>query len=65
MVELCHVFLPLTVEGVTIPNRIVCPLMNVDYGSGDGFVTDRLIAFYRLYRNLCWEVPIWVNPNLG
>ena len=47
MVELHYVFLPLTVKGVTIPNRIVCPPMNVNYASNDGFVTDRLIAFYR------------------
>jgi 2,4-dienoyl-CoA reductase-like NADH-dependent reductase (Old Yellow Enzyme family) len=42
-----HVFTPVTVKSVTVRNRIVLPPMNFNYGSKEGFVTERLIAFYQ------------------
>ena len=47
MDELIHVFSPVTVKSLTVRNRIVCPPMNFNYGSEEGFVTERGIAFYR------------------
>lgn len=41
------VFEPLTVGGVTLPNRIVFPPFQTNYSSADGFVTDRVLRFYR------------------
>ena len=41
------VFKPLMVDGVTLPNRIVFPAFQTNYASADGFVTDRLLRFYR------------------
>lgn len=42
-----HVFTPVKVKSVTVRNRIVLPPMNFNYASKEGFVTDRLIAFYQ------------------
>jgi 2,4-dienoyl-CoA reductase-like NADH-dependent reductase (Old Yellow Enzyme family) len=47
MDEFRHVFMPITVKSVTLRNRIVFPPMNFNYGSKEGFVTDRIIAFYQ------------------
>lgn len=47
MDELRHVFMPIKVKSVTVRNRIVFPPMNFNYGSTEGFVTERLTAFYR------------------
>jgi 2,4-dienoyl-CoA reductase-like NADH-dependent reductase (Old Yellow Enzyme family) len=41
------VFKPLTIGGVTLPNRIVFPPFQTNYATTDGFVTDRLLRFYR------------------
>ena len=41
------VFKPLTVDGVTLPNRVVFPPVQTNYASRDGFVTDRLLRCYR------------------
>jgi 2,4-dienoyl-CoA reductase-like NADH-dependent reductase (Old Yellow Enzyme family) len=41
------VFQPLTVSGVTLPNRIVFPPFQTNYATWDGFVTDRILRFYR------------------
>ena len=41
------VFKPLTVGGVTLSNRIVFPPFQTNYATADGFVTDRLLRFYR------------------
>jgi 2,4-dienoyl-CoA reductase-like NADH-dependent reductase (Old Yellow Enzyme family) len=41
------VFEPLNVGGVTLPNRIVFPPFQTNYASADGFVTDRVLRFYR------------------
>jgi 2,4-dienoyl-CoA reductase-like NADH-dependent reductase (Old Yellow Enzyme family) len=46
MTKLEHIFAPLTVKGMTLRNRIVCPPMNPNYGSEEGFVTERMLAFY-------------------
>jgi len=47
MDEFKHVFMPISVKSVIVRNRIVFPPMNFNYGSTEGFVTERLIAFYR------------------
>jgi 2,4-dienoyl-CoA reductase-like NADH-dependent reductase (Old Yellow Enzyme family) len=41
------VFKPLTIAGVTLPNRVVFPPFQTNYASRDGFVTDRILRFYR------------------
>ena len=41
------VFKPLEVRGVTIPNRIVFPAIQTNYATEAGFVTERVIHFYR------------------
>jgi 2,4-dienoyl-CoA reductase-like NADH-dependent reductase (Old Yellow Enzyme family) len=41
------VFKPLEVRGVTIPNRIVFPAFQTNYATEAGFVTERVMRFYR------------------
>jgi 2,4-dienoyl-CoA reductase-like NADH-dependent reductase (Old Yellow Enzyme family) len=41
------VFKPLEVRGVTIPNRIVFPAVQTNYATEAGFVTERVMRFYR------------------
>lgn len=41
------VFEPIKIKNVEIPNRIVFPPVNANYASNDGFVTERIINFYR------------------
>ncbi len=45
--ELKHLFSPITINGVTLRNRIVVPPMDTGYGSTEGEVTDQTIAYYR------------------
>lgn len=42
-----QVFTPLEVRGLTIPNRIVFPAFQTNYATRDGFVTERVMHFYR------------------
>ncbi|API59911.1 NADH:flavin oxidoreductase [Tardibacter chloracetimidivorans] len=42
-----HLFSPLTLRGLTLPNRVVMAPMSSQLGNRDGTVTDRQIAFYR------------------
>ena len=42
-----EVFTPLEVRGVTIPNRIVFPAFQTNYATEEGFVTERVLRFYR------------------
>ncbi len=41
------VFNPLKVGSLTLPNRIVFPPFQTNYATADGFVTDRVLRFYR------------------
>jgi 2,4-dienoyl-CoA reductase-like NADH-dependent reductase (Old Yellow Enzyme family) len=41
------VFTPLEVRSVTIPNRIVFPAFQTNYATREGFVTERVMNFYR------------------
>ena len=41
-----HLFSPITINGMTVPNRIVMPAMHLNFTMG-GDVNDQLIAFYR------------------
>jgi 2,4-dienoyl-CoA reductase-like NADH-dependent reductase (Old Yellow Enzyme family)/thioredoxin reductase len=45
--NLKHVFEPITINGMTVRNRIVVPPMDTGYGSPDHEVTDQLIAYWR------------------
>jgi 2,4-dienoyl-CoA reductase-like NADH-dependent reductase (Old Yellow Enzyme family) len=42
-----EVFTPLKVRNVTIPNRIVFPAFQTNYATEEGFVTERVLRFYR------------------
>jgi 2,4-dienoyl-CoA reductase-like NADH-dependent reductase (Old Yellow Enzyme family)/thioredoxin reductase len=42
-----HLFAPLTLRGVTLPNRLVMAPMSTELGGRDGEVTPAMIAFYR------------------
>ncbi|HUD93983.1 FAD-dependent oxidoreductase [Sphingobium sp.] len=42
-----HLFSPLTLRGVTLPNRAVMAPMSTELGGRDGEVTPDMIAFYR------------------
>lgn len=42
-----HLFQPITINGMTLRNRIVVPPMDTGYGSTDHQVTDQLIAYHR------------------
>lgn len=42
-----HVFTPLTLRGVTLPNRLVMAPMSTELGGLEGEVTPAMIAFYR------------------
>ena len=41
------VFEPITIGNLTIPNRIVFPPITTNYSDDEGFVTQRLINFYK------------------
>ena len=38
---------PLVIKGVRLPNRLVFPPTVTNYATADGYVTDRLIRYYR------------------
>jgi 2,4-dienoyl-CoA reductase-like NADH-dependent reductase (Old Yellow Enzyme family)/thioredoxin reductase len=42
-----HLFSPITINGMTVRNRIVVPPMDTGYGSTDHEVTEQLIAYHR------------------
>ena len=42
-----HLFTPITINGMTVRNRIVVPPMDTGYGSTQHEVTDQLIAYHR------------------
>ena len=42
-----HLFTPLTINRMTVRNRIVVPPMDTGYGSEEHEVTDQLIAHHR------------------
>jgi len=42
-----HVFQPITINGMTVRNRIVVPPMDTGFGSLEHEVTDQLIAYHR------------------
>ncbi len=42
-----HLFQPLTIRGVTLPNRLVMAPMSTELGGLEGEVTPAMIAFYR------------------
>jgi len=44
---LTHLFEPITINGMTLRNRIVVPPMDTGYGSTTHQVTDQLIAYHR------------------
>ena len=44
---LTNLFQPLTINGMTVHNRIVVPPMGTRYGSTGHKVTEQLIAYYR------------------
>jgi 2,4-dienoyl-CoA reductase-like NADH-dependent reductase (Old Yellow Enzyme family)/thioredoxin reductase len=46
-VELNHLFQPITINGMTVRNRIAVPPMDTGYGSTEHEVTDQLIAYWR------------------
>ena len=41
------VFEPIKIGNITIPNRILFPAITTNYADGEGFVTQRLIDFYK------------------
>ncbi|MCE5210844.1 MAG: FAD-dependent oxidoreductase [Deltaproteobacteria bacterium] len=43
--KLSHLFLPITINGMTLKNRAVMPPMGTGYGNTDGTVSDRLLAY--------------------
>ena len=40
-----HLFLPITINGMTLKNRAVMPSMGMGYGNSDNTVSDRLVAY--------------------
>ncbi len=42
-----HIFQPITINGMTVRNRIVVPPMDTGYGSTEHEVTEQLIAYHR------------------
>ncbi|MGD8463682.1 MAG: FAD-dependent oxidoreductase [Anaerolineae bacterium] len=42
-----HIFQPITINGMTVRNRIVVPPMDTGFGSTEHAVTDQLIAYHR------------------
>jgi len=46
MSYLPHLFSPIKINNLEIPNRIVMPPMATNFGDSDGFVTDEVIAYY-------------------
>jgi 2,4-dienoyl-CoA reductase-like NADH-dependent reductase (Old Yellow Enzyme family) len=40
-----HLFLPITINGMTLKNRAVMPPMGTGYGNSDNTVSDRLVAY--------------------
>lgn len=47
MIELKHVFSPLTVKGLTLANRIVMPPMGTNLGNSDGTVSEENLAYMK------------------
>ena len=41
-----HIFLPIKIRQVTLPNRLVVPAMVMNYCRADGTATDRYIAYH-------------------
>ena len=60
-------FQPLKVRGLEIPNRMVMPPVKLGYGTRDGEVTERHIAFYRRRVEggvgLIITEPMYIAPN--
>lgn len=44
--EFTKLFEPLTIKGITLRNRLVMSAACTEYGTRDGFVTERLINYY-------------------
>ena len=42
-----RLFSPLITRGLQLPNRIIMGAMSMGYADDNGYVTDKLVCFYR------------------
>lgn len=66
MVQFQNLFMPLTIKGVTIRNRIVFPAMNTNFAEADGSVSERLLRYYvergKGGAGLVTISPVYIDP---
>ncbi|RLP11526.1 FAD-dependent oxidoreductase [Propionibacterium australiense] len=66
-----HIFEPITVRGMTIPNRVVMPPMGTNFATVSGELSDEHMAYYRerarggtgliVMENVCVDHPVGSN----
>ncbi|WP_057736410.1 FAD-dependent oxidoreductase [Liquorilactobacillus uvarum] len=71
MLKYSHLFEPITINGMTLRNRIIMPPMGTNFANYDGTITDNHIKYYEqrakggtaliTLENVCFDYPMGTN----